>query len=163
MVGPTPDYEYNNSQHYNNYSLDTMTETNESQYVFPTGTHTTFPLVRGQRRHGFLVDAGPSQALMGIYTFGNYQKDVLRPQGHEKCNIHKSSNRFSGIGGKRQSSRGICILPLGLGLAGVKSVELGVDLIGGQGSFCPGLFPLHVLITWKTVILCGVLHTTMVS
>ena len=64
---------------------------------------------------------------------------------------------FSGIGGKRQDSLGICILLLGLGLVGVKSVELGFDLIGGQGSLCPGLLPLHVLIIWKSAILCGVL------
>ena len=35
MVGPTPDYEHNNSQHYTNYSVDTISDTDENQYVFP--------------------------------------------------------------------------------------------------------------------------------
>ena len=37
-------------------------------------------------------------------------------------------------------------------------VELGVDLIGGHGSQCPGLLPLHVCIKWHAVIACGVLE-----
>ncbi len=114
MVGPIQESEHNKSQDYKKYSLDTMTETNESQYVFPISTRTTFHLVRGQRRHGFLVDTGASQVLMGVDTFGNYQKDVLRPQGYDKCKIHNSSNAFSGIGGKKQSSLAIGILPHGV-------------------------------------------------
>ena len=37
----------------------------------------------------------------------------------------------------------------------LKNFRIDVDLLGGAGSSCPGLLPLHLLVNWRSAILNG--------
>ena len=95
-------------------------------------------------------------ALMGTETLRQLVLMSLQLAGRQ-YSIGSSNNSFTGIGGTPEPSQGLVDLPLGLGLPEVYELRIDMDLLGGEGSSCPGLLPLHLLVQWRSAILNGAL------
>ena len=71
--------------------------------------------------------------------------EVLKPLGRSVI-YQRSGNTFSGIDGGSQPSLAQATAPIGLGLPGIDDITFTVDLLGDNGSKCPGLVPLSTMI-----------------
>jgi hypothetical protein len=105
-----------------------------------------FHQVRGQTMRGVLIDPGAARGLIGSETLRVLINDVIRPAGYGQwVKWKRSSNTFTGISPKAESSLGICSIPIGL--TGLAVSLFSADVIGGDASLCPGLVPLQSLIS----------------
>eukprot|EP00974_Lingulodinium_polyedra_P002022 190278-Lingulodinium_polyedra.AAC.1 len=111
-------------------------------------------VVKGTKRHGLIVDPGAAAALMGTETLRSYQQEVLEAVGR-KLAFMSTDATFVGVDGRPEAGQASCRLPLGL--AGAESVHFTTDLIGNEGSKCPGLLPLRALLEHRAVLLCDAL------
>ena len=78
--------------------------TSVSAPVFPVNAnYENYHMVRGQRRHGLLIDTGAALALMGTETLRQLVMMSLRP-ANQRFSIAPSSNKFTGIEGAPEPS-----------------------------------------------------------
>ena len=75
--------------------------------------------------------------------------------GGRDIKFTSTNKTFTGIGGVGQRALCEAHLPTDLGLPIWDSVTLSMDVIGGEGSACPGLVPLTTLMRLRAGILCG--------
>ena len=100
--------------------------------------HPTMHLVRGEQRHGLIVDPGASAPLMGTETLRAFHDEVLQPLGHD-VSFFPTDATFVGVDGVPTAGQAACRFPIGLEGAG--EVRFTTDLIGGEASKCPALLP----------------------
>ncbi len=112
-----------------------------------------FHTVRGVKRHGLLYDPGDSSGIIGTDAVREYVHDVLRPIG-ENIKTSPTNAQFTGIDGKPTPGIGKAIIPLKIPALGDASFT--ADMIGDNGSYCPGLFPLSSSIRYKASMFAGI-------
>ena len=105
--------------------------------------------VRGKQVHGLIIDPGAASGVIGTYTCGNYMREVLWPSGMD-IEVTPSTGTFTGIDGEPQPGLGKARMPLGL--PGLEDSSYTADLIGGNGSSCPGLLPNSTLVRYQMTI-----------
>ena len=111
----------------------------------------SFHTVRGQKRHGLLFDPGAASGIIGTDTVLDYKNDIL---GGQEITTMPSFSRFTGIDGEPTPGIGKAIIPLMIpALAGRIFTA---DMLGGSGSYCPGLVPLSTSIRLKATMFSGV-------
>jgi hypothetical protein len=102
--------------------------------------------VRGNRHYGLVVDPGAARGVIGVDTYGEIWRKVLSPRRLvHSIKWRPSNSRFSGISSMQQVSLGLCDMPIGL--QGVDKSTFSADVLGGDASWCPGLVPLHSLMS----------------
>ena len=111
----------------------------------------TFHTVRGQRRHGLLFDPGAASGILGTDIVLDYNNEVL---GGVAIDTLPSRNMFTGIDGKPTPGMGRAIIPLMI--PALRGSTFTADMIGGSGSYCPGLLPLSTPIRRKATMCSGV-------
>ena len=109
----------------------------------PHDACSTMMSVKGVHRIGLIVDPGASDGLMGTDTMIQHQSECLWPRGLD-IKVRPSSLQFSGIEG--ETTPGCVQADMPVGVPGLEGWTFTCDLIGGSGSFCPGLWPLRSLI-----------------
>ena len=115
----------------------------------------TMHVVRGEDRLGLLVDTGASSALMGTDTLRKHLEHIVEPMGAMDAVTYGPSNAtFTGVGGKPEKGLGVCTLPLGV--PGLPGATFQTDLIGNEGSACPGLMPLPSMVDCSGTVVCNV-------
>ena len=107
----------------------------------------TFHTVRGQRRHGLLFDPGAASGIIGTGTVLDYNNEVL---GGATINTFPSRNKFTGIDGEPTPGMGRAIIPVVV--PALRGSTFVADMIGGSGSYCPGLLPLSTSIRRKATL-----------
>ena len=93
-------------------------------------------------------DPGAAGDLVGTDTLLDY--DAGEP--HQERTIRESNQTFSGIAGETTASLGIAKQPMQVGSF---QIDYNADMIGGQGSFCPMLLGLPLLIAHQSIVLHG--------
>ena len=111
----------------------------------------TFHTVRGQKRHGLLYDPGASSGIIGTDTLLDYVREVL---GGADIHTLPSFNKFTGIDGEPTPGVGKAVVPLMI--PALRDSTFTADMIGGSGSYCPGLLPLSTSIRLKASMFAGV-------
>ena len=108
--------------------------------------------VRGTWTAGLLVDPGASKGLIGIDTLRLLVDRVLKPRHlqNQLC-WHSSRSVFTGISDRPQRSLGAASFPIGL--YGFTHASFHTDVIGGEGSWCPGLIPLATFLRLGCIML----------
>ena len=102
--------------------------------------------VRGRQMQGLIVDPGAAKGVIGSDTLEGIKDRVLTQWRLLKHIEWKPSNaRFSGISSAQETSLGVCGIPIGL--QGVPNSMFFSDVLGGSASQCPGLVPLHSLMS----------------
>ena len=97
-----------------------------------------FYMVQGRRRHGLLVDPGASLGIIGSDTLREYISQVLEPKS-KSIRLNPSGSTFSGISGGSESTKGCATIPITV--PGMGDCTFAADIVGGKGSYCPGLLP----------------------
>ena len=116
--------------------------------------HSIYTSVRGVQMYGLLVDPGASKGLMGTDTLHDIIKFVLKPCGLENAVVfNKSTSSFTGISDSQQHSLGIVNFPIGLLM--IARATYTADVVGSNGSLCPGLVPLRSFIASHCLIACN--------
>ena len=102
--------------------------------------------VRGHVKRGLIIDPGAAKGVIGSDTLRGIQDDILSVW-HLKRSVvwQPSQSRFSGISATQEMSLGLCGIPIGL--QGVPKSMFYADVLGGSASMCPGLVPLHSLMS----------------
>ena len=119
--------------------------------------HRIFHTIKGVHKSGLLVDPGASRGLIGSDTLKDIIKDVLVPNNMQKFIVWQPSTaKFTGISDQENDSLGICTFPIGL--QGVSTCFYTADVVGNNGSTCPGLIPLHSLMAFGSVLICNHYH-----
>jgi hypothetical protein len=117
--------------------------------VLPTFSNNKYMLlmtVRGKTRQGLIVDPGAARGVIGCDVLQDIVTHLLQPYGYSQwIQWTKSFARFSGISSSQEASQGLCSLPIGL--TGIDWSLFHTDVLGGNASLCPGLVPLHSLMT----------------
>lgn len=111
----------------------------------------TYHTVKGKKRHGLLYDPGASSGIIGTDTVRDYVNDVLDGQA---VSVTPSEARFTGIDGEPTPGLGKALVPLRHPL--LRGATFSADMIGGAGSYCPGLFPLSTSIKLRATMFAGV-------
>ena len=113
-----------------------------------------FHSARGHKMFGMIVDPGAASAIMGTDTLREFVNEVLKPKGYS-VKYRSTTSRFTGIGGR--SDPGVAKASFNIGVPGLSSAELTVDLVGHGGSNCPVLLPLECLLRMQACMLFNVL------
>ena len=102
------------------------------------GVHENYFNVRGEKRHGLLIDPGAASGLIGSDTLKELMDHCIHPLGrsNEVVMDHMKSTPVSGISGGANHTLGEVTLPL---QAGGQSITFTAEVIGGEGSMCPAL------------------------
>ena len=104
-------------------------------------TYRSFHMIRGEKRIGLIVDPGASKALIGTHTLVQHMELGLNPRGLKVRTLPaKSGATFTGIDGVPSPGQGSALVPLGMRNA-PPGLSFQADMIGGEGSCCPGLLP----------------------
>ena len=95
--------------------------------------------VRGEQRHGLLIDPGAASGLIGSDTLKQLMDHCITPFGkqHEVSINYSKTTPVSGISG--EATR-LWEKSPSLYKAGGYSIMYTADVIGGSGSTCPALF-----------------------
>ena len=107
----------------------------------PTQMH--HHVVRGEVRHGLIVDPGAASALMGTETLRSFLQESVDLR-RLPITIEPSNATFTGVDGRPEPGLGVVTVPLGI--PGLPGCSFRTDLIGNEGSTCPGLLPLNTLL-----------------
>ena len=91
---------------------------------------------------------------MGTDTLREYFRDVLEPLGIG-YDLMPTNAKFTGIDGIPTPGTGKSKVPLGIPM--LENATFTGDLIGGPGSYCPGLFPLKTSIKFKASMFANIL------
>ena len=100
--------------------------------------HEQYFAVKGEKRHGLLIDPGAASGLVGSGTLKQLLDHCVRPSGRQdevKFDYDKSTP-VSGISGSSDATLGQVTLPL---VAGGHPITYTADVLGGEGSLCPAL------------------------
>ena len=108
--------------------------------------------IRGEKRHGLIVDPGASSGLMGTDTLLDYITDVINDWGLPPVAMTDTTTEMSGISGTAVKK---AYVPFWTPEIGDATWEC--DLIGGHGSRCPGLMALPTLLKFSS----GLLHNVL--
>lgn len=94
--------------------------------------------VRGEQRHGLLVDPGAASGLIGSETLRELMSRCVTPLGKndEVVMDGNKTTPVSGINGGSNHTLGEVTLPL---QAGGQNITFTAEVIGGDGSMCPDL------------------------
>eukprot|EP00435_Cladocopium_sp_Y103_P056006 s391_g18.t1 len=94
--------------------------------------------VRGEQRHGLLIDPGAASGLIGSETLRELMSRCVTPLGkHDEVVMnHNKTTPVSGISGGSDHTLGEVTLPL---QAGGQNITFTAEVIGGDGSMCPAL------------------------
>jgi hypothetical protein len=94
--------------------------------------------VRGEQRHGLLIDPGAASGLIGSDTLKQLMDNCITPFGkqHGVYMNYNKTTPVSGISGEANQTLGEISIPL---QAGGYSITYTADVIGGSGSTCPAL------------------------
>ena len=102
--------------------------------------------IKGRKQLGLIVDPGAARGVLGCDTLLEIKMSLLEPLKLAKfITWFKSQSKFSGISSAQEHSLGLCHLPIGL--RGIPWSIFHADILGGSASLCPGLVPLHSLMT----------------
>ena len=95
--------------------------------------------VRGEQRHGLLIDPGAASGLIGSDTLKQLMDNCITPFGkqHEVSMNYNKTTPVSGTSGEANQTLGEISIPL---RAGGYSIMYTADVSGGSGSTCPALF-----------------------
>lgn len=114
---------------------------------------TSYHAVRGVKRHGLLYDLGAPSGIIGTDTVREYQGDILNGAS---IMVMPAWSHFTGIDGKPTPGIGNVVVPLKM--PAMRGATLTGDVIGGSGSWCPGLMPLSISIRYRAVMLAAVFY-----
>jgi len=94
--------------------------------------------VRGEQRHGLLIDPGAASGLIGSETLRELMSRCVTPLGknNEVVMDRNKTTPVSGIKGGSNHTLGEVTLPL---QAGGQNITFTAEVIGGDGSMCPAL------------------------
>eukprot|EP00435_Cladocopium_sp_Y103_P067718 s113_g30.t1 len=126
----------------NNLEEETSKPSKQHSFNFPTLHNTTMDgqyfAVRGEKRHGLLIDPGAASGLVGSDTLLQLLEHCSRPAGNEDEMVVDRNKvvPVSGINGVSESTLGQVTLPL---TSGGHPITYTADVLGGDGSFCPAL------------------------
>ena len=100
--------------------------------------HEQYFAVKGEKRHGLLIDPGAASGLVGSDTLKQLLDHCVRPCGRQdevKFDYDRSTP-VSGISGSSDATLGQVTIPL---TACGHPITYTADVLGGEGSLCPAL------------------------
>ena len=100
--------------------------------------HEQYFAVKGEKRHGLLIDPGAASGLVGSDTLKQLLDRCVRPCGRQdevKFDYDRSTP-VSGISGSSDATLGQVTIPL---TACGHPITYTADVLGGEGSLCPAL------------------------
>lgn len=106
-----------------------------------------YHMVRGTKRFGLIIDPGAADGLIGSDTLREFLEHAKI-----RAEFRGTDRQFLGING--EPSPGLAKTRYQLGLPGL-DVKYEADIIGGTGSYCPGLLPNSNMVRNKCGLLCG--------